>query len=258
MFKSFFSSSKEPNKSSNVATVEEIHMEFNNAGEELIQRAKEIINGPSREAVDKADRLSKLGFSSCKDVVSTYGKRMEIRKVEEVSKAMEYFYTRYPKYKFVTSEIVNSICAKYNLVLGPSNKYTGDIPEKNLRQIEEFFKEESELNTYYWERHPGGYNMHRIDKAHYEARKAADRTSGPRSAFGPLQSVVGKGNQSLKIVAPLKDMNSEGMKLVNNQLVPKDPVVLCPASYNGSIYYCIVTAWGEEAADELVVNQVNN
>lgn len=44
----------------------------------------------------------------------------------------------------------------------------------------------------------------------------------------------------------------EGYKLTKKHI--PDPVVLQPIK-NG---YLIITAWGDEASDELVVNQINN
>lgn len=37
-----------------------------------------------------------------------------------------------------------------------------------------------------------------------------------------------------------------------------DPVVLKPVIYNSQKYYLIVTAWGLEAGDEIVVNSNHN
>jgi len=37
-----------------------------------------------------------------------------------------------------------------------------------------------------------------------------------------------------------------------------DPVVLKPVYYGGQKHYLIVTAWGLEASDELVVNEKMN
>ncbi|ULT44109.1 hypothetical protein KRR40_12535 [Niabella defluvii] len=46
---------------------------------------------------------------------------------------------RYPNYKFITREEVNRLCEKYGLIFGRADKYTGDIPEKNLLEIEAFY-----------------------------------------------------------------------------------------------------------------------
>jgi len=63
----------------------------------------------------------------------------------------------------------------------------------------------------------------------------------------------------LEICAPLKDMElREGTKVIDGyRLSHPDPVVLLPiqSPYWG---YLILTAWGDEASDELIVNQKMN
>lgn len=72
-------------------------------------------------------------------------------------------------------------------------------------------------------------------------------------------------NAPLEIAAPIKDfdmkdLKQEGNKLVEQKVVReiKDPVVLQPVTYKGEKHYLVVTAWGDEASDELVVNQKMN
>jgi hypothetical protein len=66
------------------------------------------------------------------------------------------------------------------------------------------------------------------------------------------------------IAAPLKDFDTNGMevekfKLIEKKVIPvPDPVVMQPVLYNNIEYYLIVTAWGEEASDVDVVNQIMN
>ena len=40
--------------------------------------------------------------------------------------------------------------------------------------------------------------------------------------------------------------------------VPPDPVIFQSVLYKGNEYYLIITAWGDEASDELVVNERSN
>jgi hypothetical protein len=65
----------------------------------------------------------------------------------------------------------------------------------------------------------------------------------------------------LEIAAPLKDFNMTGAE-VNGFKISKieipDPIVLKPVIFNNQKHYLIVTAWGLEAADELVVNANHN
>lgn len=64
---------------------------------------------------------------------------------------------------------------------------------------------------------------------------------------------------SLEIVGNKDDFDMRGMEAVDYELkdIP-DPIVLQPVFHNGAKHYLIVTAWGEEASDSKVVNQVMN
>lgn len=67
-----------------------------------------------------------------------------------------------------------------------------------------------------------------------------------------------KFKPKLQICAPVKDMDLTGLELVEGYKLQKqhipDPVVLQPVKGG----YLILTAWGDEASDELVVNQQFN
>ena len=63
-------------------------------------------------------------------------------------------------------------------------------------------------------------------------------------------------NAELLICAPIKDMKVDAWERISNyQIVPvPDPVVL--KEVKGG--FLIVTAWGDEASDPNVVNEINN
>ncbi len=65
----------------------------------------------------------------------------------------------------------------------------------------------------------------------------------------------------LEIAAPVKDFNMTSHEIKDfkiSKIEIPDPVVLQPVIYEGIKHYLIVTAWGDEAEDELVVNQKMN
>jgi hypothetical protein len=69
------------------------------------------------------------------------------------------------------------------------------------------------------------------------------------------------GSCPLEIAAPASDFDTTGMELKNFKLSPiefPDPIVLQPVFFEGSKHYLIVTAWGLEASDEMVVNEKMN
>ena len=60
--------------------------------------------------------------------------------------------------------------------------------------------------------------------------------------------------KNLLIIAPEHKLNVSKGKIEDNVLKIKDPIVLQPVKEG----YLIVSSWGLEASDELVVNKINN
>jgi hypothetical protein len=58
--------------------------------------------------------------------------------VSAFKRNVEYWRLKYPQNNFVTERQVEQICKKYNLVVGPSILFTGNIPAKNQREIDAF------------------------------------------------------------------------------------------------------------------------
>ncbi|HDZ04884.1 hypothetical protein LCGC14_0370490 [marine sediment metagenome] len=174
------------------------------------------------------------------------------------------------------SEIVRAEIKSDGLIYGNVQNYKGDIPEKNINEIENFSIEDIDLvyENIAW----GGANIasHK-DYLQYEEKKAQavrpveiieERGTAIFSAFNfPVISptfTMFSGDISkapLEIAAPIKDFNTKNMEIKKNKLskiqVP-DPVVLQPVYCDGQKHYLIVTAWGDEASDELVVNETSN
>jgi hypothetical protein len=112
--------------------------------------------------------------------------------------------------KFITQNGVEKLIKKYGLILGEANQFIGFIPDSAIAEIEAFKLDESDIQV---------RNRHFI--------------GGPQEYK----------DTTLRVVAPLKDFNTGGQKIVNNQLVPLDPIVLAPV-VDG---YLIVSKWGPEA-----------
>lgn len=68
------------------------------------------------------------------------------------------------------------------------------------------------------------------------------------------------GKEYMWIAAPLKDMEQKGYKLEGVELkrdIP-DPIILLNYNAKGVSLDCIITAWGDEASDPIVVNEKMN
>ena len=127
-------------------TIEKIHNEFSLCSDVLLEKAESLIQKGSKEfkkyesLIDKSNRLKKLGFTNCKDVIY---KRDRIDKLEkqlidnkELTELILYYKQTYPFQKFLPESELERICEKYNLIYAPVDNYIKTVPEKNLKEIE--------------------------------------------------------------------------------------------------------------------------
>lgn len=218
----------------------EIHHEFETASDKLLLEATQIINNSPKINEDKVERLSKLGFINTKEVETTKLIKKEKKLSEKQIENINYFAINYPTYKYITEDQVKTICKKYNLVCGNVVLYKGFVPEKNLKEIEKFKLKEIDII---------------YSTKHYMLDNYEDCTEfqfkNPSSGYSYKTSL-----NDLKICAPIKDMDTSNMRISKGYKLENipDPIVLQPVKGG----YLILTAWGDEASDELVVNQLNN
>lgn len=248
--------------------IEEIHHSFFTEVDNLLASAK-ISNSLSTDKqvlINKCARLKALGFTKTKEVVEAEAeiKRLDDLKTankekETLIKAINYFSFKYPHYKFITESSVKEICEKYNLVYGEISKYIGDVPNVNLKHIEDF--KISENDECY---------LHKVTHLDFMSSRVVREKF---MDFKEYKSITSELNQMhfswretnekcpLEIAAPLKDFNMDesevkGFKISKIEI--PDPVVLKPVIFEGQKHYLIITAWGLEASDEIVVNNKMN
>lgn len=253
---------KKQSKKSQEAIIAEIHNEFDSASEKLLQEAKDLLDGVNTE---KAERLKSLGFTQSKPVSETREAQQLKARNEELAKRVDYFRQWYPHNKFITEQAVQQICEKYGLVFGDAQYYRGDVPEKNVKEMEVFSlrKEDIRTESSWEEMITRGFrnSMERVI-SHGPFGQAIiirdnDTVFGIDYGFGdePRRKQK-KTKPAFKICAPESDFDMTMLRSVGHRLelnVP-DPIVLQPV--NGG--YLIVTKWGLEASDELVVNEKQN
>lgn len=225
----------------------EIHHEFHTAADKLVLEARTIIAEAASKNVSKVSRLEALGFKQAAQVTELKPLQQKAELSKEQIESLNYYTLNYPNNKFITEEQVKIICHKYNLVCGDVGRFTGFIPDKNLKDIEKF-KLKSE--DHYKDKSESTYGK--------DIGKIIDDGGRSSREYPSLFKII-KGNiNNLQICAPVKDMDLKGLELIEGYKLTKkhipDPVVLQPVK-NG---YLILTAWGDEASDELVVNNKFN
>lgn len=262
----------------------EIHNEFNTAADRLLEEANQILKEGEKKDFEKVDRLKSLGFVKANQVAELEPIRQKIKLTKEQVELINYYKVQYPFNKFITTEQVEQICKKYGLVYGDVSLYKGFVPEKNLKEIESFelkkkdipyltvydqqnnmigaiskkdcddalisFLERSPNNFIYITESNGQPVNYSFPVPYYEKYKHLSFVKGI------------KEKPSLKICAPLKDMDTTGMNLTNGFKLEKeipDPVVLQPVNQG----FLIVTMWADEQFDPFTEpilrnNEINN
>lgn len=276
MFKLFKKSAEnkvevaEPKKSKYPKEVLEIHHEFETAADKLLQSAKEVIAEAGTKDAVKVSRLESLGFKQASQVTELKPILQKAQLSKGQIELLSYYQRNYPLNKFITEEQVKIICHKYNLVCGDVDRFKGFVPEKNLREIEGFKLKDSEqglvelVNTCVTDVSLGFYNESDLSDRLYlsSPQDENEELVVKAMALGVRRDHVyiqrSDKKNTLKICAPVKDMDISGLELVEGYKLQKkhipDPVVLQPVKGG----YLILTAWGDEASDELVVNQKMN
>lgn len=124
--------------------IAEIHAEFDTAQDRLLSQANQILSKPvdaTQSAVESiGERLAKVGFTNTPTVKKANEikerKGAEIKKVVETRELIQYYQTNYPFLKFLTEAELDRICKKYSLIHNHVGNYIGEIPFKNLEDIE--------------------------------------------------------------------------------------------------------------------------
>lgn len=229
----------------------EIHHEFQTAADTLLLEANTIIADAATKDIVKVSRLESLGFKQASQVTELKPLIQKAELSKEQVELLKYYSFNYPNNKFITEEQVKTICHKYNLVCGEVSRFKGFVPEKNLKEIESFkLKREDKAWFYSY-----GGDIDSIDNL---MRKYGHNLNYYMNEYNIETRKVWQENTELQICAPIKDMDISGLELTEGYKLQKkhipDPVVLQPVKGG----YLILTAWGDEASDELVVNQKFN
>lgn len=237
--------SLEPKRDSR-EVIAEIHSDFDKITESLLNEARQIVSVDA----SKGERLSKLGFTNC-DAVKIHEVKSWMKKRLET---ILYFEMHYPGYKYITLDAAADICKKHGLVMADCSFFKGDIPEKNISDIERFrLREEDKQECFCVDEHYGSGSH---SYGYYKPRKLG--MDYFRSDFVKVkdESIKSVFEQPSFVICATKDefdtkymKIEDGYKLV---LDLPDPIVLQPVKDG----YLIVTKWGIE--DDALINEKMN
>lgn len=264
--------------------IEKIHSEFNSCGEEMLKEAESLLLQAQSRDCQKGLTLNTLGFVNAKQVKES----LEI--VEKKKDAIKdrdlilHYSTNYPLNKFITVDKVVEICKKYNLMKGPISNYMGFVPEKNVKDMLEFKKriKKDDLPENFIKikkyRHPeldepgirqlqqkypdGCIPFNKCNFYSTTITVTIDPITNHKYNSVSVDECEEHKFTDWEICAPetdfdTKDLKKRGFFFFKNPTIKisiPDPVVLQPVKGG----YLIITAWGDEASDPIIVNEKMN
>lgn len=229
--------------------VQKIHNDFYSCHDELFNVQEYEIDP---KLIQKAERLKNLGFTSAAPLIELTKEEKEKslnNQFLDLKQLAYKFNCKYPFKKIISLSQIKELCKKYNLILGEIQYFKADIPEKNLVEIEKF------METF--DRYDLG--MKKVITEIIYSRHSPD--SWEKYGYVPGE---------MQIVAPQTDFQSyyiessrieDGVVSEINVVYPEDPIVVLPLRTSDdkeAELFLIVTAWGIEAQDELVINHKLN
>lgn len=216
-----------------VSIEEKIHEDVYSAQELLLASARDILNRSlsfDQEKYDRLKSLIELGFGNAKEVAEVRELEEKKKESDELHKQITYYQQEYPFNKFIDEESVKKICKKYGLLLARVSDYIDDIPDKNQKEIVAFKVREKDVR----------YPSEVLRSSIFSIMLLDGQPRGDEKVKG----------EYLLVIAPAHKLNTEDKIIDGHTLKIKDPIVLQPVEKG----YLIVSSWGLEAGDELVVN----
>lgn len=246
------------NKSVN-EIIQQIHDEFDAAENNLLKSAKEIL-AVSADTT-KGERLHKLGFANSKVAVDSLQLISDKNFNKQLAEAIEYFRIYYPNNKFITENMVQSICKKYGIVLAEAEYYQGDVPEKNLSEIESFTLRNEDCNKLHigWHDNEGRRLNTKTADGYYGYMQ--NERWGSFIHVEDQTKTIHFDKPAFKICASVKDFDIRNLRLKEGyklELHIPDPVVLQPVTHETIKGYLVISKWGLEGDDKELVNETNN
>jgi hypothetical protein len=270
--------------------IEKIHQDFDTAQERLLSEAKRILEGvktTEMPTVETAKRLKLFGFINTP--IAKRGAEI-IEKIEmskKEAKLIQYYMKEYPFLKFLTVAELDRICQKYNLMYATVDRYTKDVPIRNLEDIErakslkygdeepnrkwveisKFWEGNDELKS--WLKAKGGKIFITTIKTNgQEPTESSVRDGilemGYKGGFGrwifEKATIFEEKREGLFIAAPESHFNLKGLEKNGfgffevKRTEIKDPIVF--RFVRGGVQ--VLTKWGLEAEDPSLILPINN
>lgn len=249
--------------------VKSIHEDFDTASERAVQEARSIVDKSNRlNSHTELRDLSLLGFKNVKQVADWQKAEVDKARALETMRLVEKYSAENPNYKFITVEQVQAICEKYGLLCVPADRFKGGIPEKNMKEITEFYKTNPKV---YYEKDRRTLSGHASfdfsntnnfydEQQVNEIRRSVDRDYSRYRNFYPFPTDLGYSFTKVPtfVCATAQDIIVQNNDKVHGKVFMtqfiEDPIVLHFVKEG----FIIVSKWGPEGNDPSLINEKMN
>ena len=276
-------------KQETINIVEQIHNDFNSEVNRILQDCGIVLESEEKyqSIIEKAKVMRDLGFHNAKTAVVGHKENKDIEDAKRNIRAIKYFQEKYPLYRLITKESITKLCEKYDLYCASAGNYIDDIPDKNLKEIQRFkiskldathlttdFHAEIAFPSFYLIKddliRESDFSikselLKRIREYNLQNKEEQEKY------FEFLDNRSKYYEKDYCIVAPLRMFKPNtkfdretrfeqrhGHRLDKDGNLIPDPIVLKSVMFENEEYFLIVSAWGDEASDPLVVNSKMN
>jgi hypothetical protein len=228
-------------------TVKEIHNAVDEASNQFFH--SDYFAGIEQSAKD----LRAMGFTSAQNV-------LDAEDYKENHRYAAGYRVKYPNFKFMTIHQMNKLMHRYNLQFAQVKEFMGEIPAKNIAELQKAFIYSEDLDINYGTK---------IAEAKMIKTSFDDIRNGGLEAM--LKNAIRESILDHRKKQPLQpDIKMSLIDIYRSHpdcvMIAADPVLfkkpvkyVCPMPFvavKGGLL--ILTAWGDEASDAAVVNEKMN
>lgn len=232
-----------------VIAAEQIQREMLSEQQRVLSQAASI-TAQAESKRDHAKRLLEMGFEGSADALFD-----QIEAAQKNESLTDQYSFEYPGLKFIPKEVMTEVCKKHGLIIGRVDRYTGEVPEWALRQIEA-----NRRHITYTKRPwlPAQWQFIGMPEPGKRPESILWRHPVTGQTMWSKEFPAPVSVSNLFIAAPRDQMRVlDGERVDENmtiQGIPQDPIVCL--SVDGG--YIVLAAWGEEGQDPGVFNADNN
>lgn len=227
----------------------------------------------TKDAQEYRKRVERLGFTQNK-IIHQHNKiaktQEALEKFKDISLAIKFYREKYPIYKVIPLTLMIKIAEKYNLFFSKNENYIGDIPLKNVKELERFVEYAKGYEVYVpavrtnnildiksetYSSIEANYSDYR-HAAPYNNREIDFYITAPRNQFRTHDNLVTVGQYLIE----KQNIAQKTFDAIYAELKrPKDPIVWIPVEFPMPGGACmIISKWGEEANYPEFTNPIEN